>query len=203
MQTGVLRSWELLVGLASLDAGHRDRSVCPLPRRFGKAPAAGLAIQALLLFLEGLGRRIHQAEHLIHWLARLEVIFGKPAHTVVGAAVAVPPPIYAVARILDWSFDGRQETLPPLLVAFRVLARPVLKRSPARRTRRALPIIGRDLLAPQGKVLRFCACYLPLIHKCTLEAPRLNPVCPRHVHCYRVRISIAVCAPHRTGIQTA
>ncbi len=61
--------------------------------------------QALLLLFESGGWSIHEAEHLIHWLASGWVAVREPALAIVGAAVFVAPPIAMFAWILMYLVD--------------------------------------------------------------------------------------------------
>src|SRR5260370_4637684 len=68
--------------------------------RRGQPPAAGAARQAELLLLEGRGRGIEQAEHLIQRLAGGGIAVGEPALAGVRAARLVAAPIGVFARII-------------------------------------------------------------------------------------------------------
>ena len=63
-------------------------------------PAARAAGEAAFLFLGGLWRGIHQAEHLVHRLARVRIALGEPALAIVRATLPVAAPVQALAWIL-------------------------------------------------------------------------------------------------------
>src|SRR5262245_48426899 len=77
------------------DAVHGDRYLDRPTARLDTSPAFCPADEALLLLFPRLGGRVLQAVDLIEWLASLCVGVDKPAHAIMGAAGAVPPPVDA------------------------------------------------------------------------------------------------------------
>jgi hypothetical protein len=65
----------------------------------GDPPATRVAGEAALLLLRRFGWRIHQAENLIHWLARIWVALREPALAIVGAALPMSAPVQALAWV--------------------------------------------------------------------------------------------------------
>ena len=94
------------------DAVHGDRYLDRPAARLDVSPAFRPADEALLLLLPRLGGRILQAVNLVEWLASLGIGVDEPAHAIMRAASAVPPPVDA----LFWMFaQGKfQENAMPL-----------------------------------------------------------------------------------------
>lgn len=86
--------------LAPFDGAERNRSFAYITGCLGAAaPATGLAIQASLLFVEGLGWSVHQAVDLIHRLTLLGITVRVPAHAKIGASAAMSPPIDTISWV--------------------------------------------------------------------------------------------------------
>src|SRR6185437_4284067 len=67
--------------------------------RLGDPPATRVAGEAALLLLGCFGRRIHQAENLIHWLTNIWVALREPTLAIVGAALPMSAPVQALAWV--------------------------------------------------------------------------------------------------------
>ena len=94
------------------DAVHRDWYLDRPATRLDMSPAFRPADEALLLLFPRLGGRVLQAVDLIKRLASLCIGVDEPAHAIMRAAGAVPPPVDA----LFWMFaQGKfQENAMPL-----------------------------------------------------------------------------------------